>query len=253
MSSYLPESPLPVPQNREPDGRAPKARLASASVARQAATQSATAAPTTLAEARLRAKDGERIGLESASHGAPNSTAPAPDVIRIRKYPNRRLYDTSRSRHLTHDGVLAIIADGHSVHVSDSRTGTDITNIVLLQILLERDPHRLQALPTALVHRAMRSDVATLRMLTERALVSWLRDDHADGVRSNGSIATTNHGSTDSTGAPADGRVARSPVPANQASAARSTTAPSLAVSANASPSATDRPRAKAKPRTPSA
>jgi polyhydroxyalkanoate synthesis repressor PhaR len=74
--------------------------------------------------------------------------APSTDVIRIRKYPNRRLYDTSRSTHLTHDEVLAIIRRGLRVQISDSRTETDITNEVLLQILIARDPALVAALPT---------------------------------------------------------------------------------------------------------
>ena len=74
--------------------------------------------------------------------------APSTDVIRIRKYPNRRLYDTSRSTHLTHDEVLAIVRRGLRVQISDSRTETDITNEVLLQILIARDPALVAALPT---------------------------------------------------------------------------------------------------------
>jgi polyhydroxyalkanoate synthesis repressor PhaR len=72
----------------------------------------------------------------------------ASDVIRIRKYPNRRLYDTSRSTHLTHDEVLAIVRRGNRVQISDSRTEADITNEVLLQILVARDPALVSALPT---------------------------------------------------------------------------------------------------------
>jgi len=70
------------------------------------------------------------------------------DVIRIRKYPNRRLYDTSRSTHLTHDEVLAIVRRGNRVQISDSRTEADITNEVLLQILVARDPSLVSAIPT---------------------------------------------------------------------------------------------------------
>lgn len=74
--------------------------------------------------------------------------AHAHDVIRIRKYPNRRLYDTSRSTHLTHDEVLAIVRRGRRVQISDSRTEADITNEVLLQILIARAPELIHALPT---------------------------------------------------------------------------------------------------------
>jgi polyhydroxyalkanoate synthesis repressor PhaR len=74
--------------------------------------------------------------------------APTTEAIRIRKYPNRRLYDTSRSTHLTHDEVLAIVRRGLRVQISDSRTETDITNEVLLQILIARAPELVAALPT---------------------------------------------------------------------------------------------------------
>lgn len=95
------------------------------------------------------------------------------EVIRIRKYPNRRLYDTSRSCHLTHDGVLGLIAEGKTVQVTDSRSGADITNVVLLQIIIERDPAKLQALPSALVHRAMRTEISELRAAAEQGLAGW--------------------------------------------------------------------------------
>jgi len=83
--------------------------------------------------------------------------ATAQDVIRIRKYPNRRLYDTSRSTHLTHDEVLAIVRRGQRVQISDSRTETDITNEVLLQILIAREPAIVASLPTATLFTIARS------------------------------------------------------------------------------------------------
>jgi polyhydroxyalkanoate synthesis repressor PhaR len=88
-------------------------------------------------------------------------SAPAQDVIRIRKYPNRRLYDTSRSTHLTHDEVLAIVRRGQRVQISDSRTETDITNEVLLQILIAREPAVVAALPTITLLAIARSNAET--------------------------------------------------------------------------------------------
>jgi polyhydroxyalkanoate synthesis repressor PhaR len=87
--------------------------------------------------------------------------ASAQDVIRIRKYPNRRLYDTSRSTHLTHDEVLAIVRRGQRVQISDSRTETDITNEVLLQILISREPAIVASLPTATLFAIARSTPET--------------------------------------------------------------------------------------------
>ena len=106
-------------------------------------------------------------------------SAPAHDVIRIRKYPNRRLYDTSRSTHLTHDEVLAIVRRGQRVQISDSRTETDITNEVLLQILIAREPAIVAALPTAALLAIARSSPETAAAAGE-ALAS-----HADSAGKN--------------------------------------------------------------------
>lgn len=93
-----------------------------------------------------------------------------PEVIRIRKYPNRRLYDTSRSCHLTHQGVVQLVTEGKTVQVTDSRSGADITNIVLLQIIIERDPAKLQSLPNALLHKVMRAEAAELQAIANELL-----------------------------------------------------------------------------------
>ena len=81
----------------------------------------------------------------------------AKDTIKIRKYPNRRLYDTSRSTHLTQDEVLALVRRGQTIQINDSRTEADITNEVMLQILVSRAPELVAALPTATVLRVARS------------------------------------------------------------------------------------------------
>ena len=62
-----------------------------------------------------------------------------PEVIQIKKYPNRRYYDTSNSRHVTLQEMHDLIVSGKDICVTDSRNGDDITNLVLTQILLERD------------------------------------------------------------------------------------------------------------------
>lgn len=83
----------------------------------------------------------------------------APDrdgTLRIQKYPNRRLYDRTTSRHLTHEELYGLVAAGRRVEVSESRTGADITNLVLAQVLLEHDPGKLAAFPTELFHLLVR-------------------------------------------------------------------------------------------------
>ncbi|MEM6708073.1 MAG: polyhydroxyalkanoate synthesis repressor PhaR [Pseudomonadota bacterium] len=57
----------------------------------------------------------------------------------LKKYPNRRLYDTTDSRYVTVDDVRKLIIRGESITVEDSKDGTDITRSVLLQILSEQE------------------------------------------------------------------------------------------------------------------
>ena len=57
----------------------------------------------------------------------------------IKKYPNRRLYDTEISSYVTLEDVRQLIVDGEEFEVRDARTGTDLTRSVLLQILAEHE------------------------------------------------------------------------------------------------------------------
>ena len=57
----------------------------------------------------------------------------------LKKYPNRRLYDTTDSRYVTVDDLRKLILAGESIEVRDSKDGSDITRPVLLQILAEQE------------------------------------------------------------------------------------------------------------------
>jgi polyhydroxyalkanoate synthesis repressor PhaR len=76
----------------------------------------------------------------------------------IRKYPNRRYYDSTRSRHVTLEEIYALIRDGYEVQVTDSKTGEDITAKVLAQIIIDLDTSKLGVFPAPLLHRLLRSN-----------------------------------------------------------------------------------------------
>jgi polyhydroxyalkanoate synthesis repressor PhaR len=57
----------------------------------------------------------------------------------IKKYPNRRLYDTEISSYVTLEDVRQLIVEGEAFEVRDARTGADLTRSVLLQILAEHE------------------------------------------------------------------------------------------------------------------
>ncbi len=58
---------------------------------------------------------------------------------RLKKYPNRRLYDTTDSKYVTLHDLRRLIVAGESISVVDSRDGSDITRTVLMQILAEQE------------------------------------------------------------------------------------------------------------------
>jgi polyhydroxyalkanoate synthesis repressor PhaR len=60
-------------------------------------------------------------------------------VHKLKKYPNRRLYDMTDSKYVTVDDVRKLIVKGVSIQVIDSKEETDITRSVLLQILAEQE------------------------------------------------------------------------------------------------------------------
>ena len=57
----------------------------------------------------------------------------------IKKYANRRLYDTEQSAYITLDGVRDLVMDRIPFQVVDNRTGADLTRLILLQIISEQE------------------------------------------------------------------------------------------------------------------
>ena len=57
----------------------------------------------------------------------------------IKKYPNRRLYDTAESNYVTLNDVRQLVVDGVSFCVIDKKSGKDITRTILLQIIVEQE------------------------------------------------------------------------------------------------------------------
>jgi polyhydroxyalkanoate synthesis repressor PhaR len=57
----------------------------------------------------------------------------------LKKYPNRRLYDTQTSAYITLADVKTMVLDGQDFEVRDAKTGEDLTRSILLQIILEEE------------------------------------------------------------------------------------------------------------------
>ncbi len=77
------------------------------------------------------------------------------DPLRIKKYANRRLYDTDQSRYITLAELAAIVRAGRRVEVVDAKSGDDLTRQVLVQVILD-EQERLDLLPIDLLHHVIR-------------------------------------------------------------------------------------------------
>ncbi|MEO1613891.1 MAG: polyhydroxyalkanoate synthesis repressor PhaR [Pseudomonadota bacterium] len=70
------------------------------------------------------------------------------DPVVIKKYANRRLYNTSKSSYVTLDHLAQMVRDGIEFVVRDAKSGDDITRSVLTQIIFEEEAKGASMLPT---------------------------------------------------------------------------------------------------------
>ena len=89
-------------------------------------------------------------------------------TLDIRKYPNRRYYDATHSRHMTLEEILELIRGGHDIKVTDSKTGADITAQVLTQMILELETKKVQNIPVALLLNLIRSNDQFVREFIDK-------------------------------------------------------------------------------------
>jgi len=83
-----------------------------------------------------------KASVEPAAKAEPAKTpaaAPAGEPRVLKKYPNRRLYDTQLSSYITLTDVKAMVLSGERFEVRDAKTGEDLTRSILLQIILEEE------------------------------------------------------------------------------------------------------------------
>lgn len=92
----------------------------------------------------------------------------------VKKYGNRRLYDTDNSRYVRLDEIAASIREGIDVRVVDAKTGADLTAPTLAQIIFE-DRNAARLLPVPLLLQLIRMGEAPLADFLGR-YVSWALD-----------------------------------------------------------------------------
>ncbi|MEM1399095.1 MAG: polyhydroxyalkanoate synthesis repressor PhaR [Pseudomonadota bacterium] len=73
--------------------------------------------------------------------------------VLIKKYANRRLYNTATSSYVTLDDLCAIVKEGQEFVVTDAKTGEDITRSVLTQIIVEEEAKGENMLPVSFLRQ----------------------------------------------------------------------------------------------------
>ncbi len=97
------------------------------------------------------------------------STPPSGLPIVLKKYGNRRLYDTRDSRYVTLPEVEAMLQRGSDVQVIDAKSGDDLTKEVLVQIILDKEGAR-EMLPTGFLKQVVRLSSSPLKESFTHAL-----------------------------------------------------------------------------------
>ncbi|MGA9772765.1 MAG: polyhydroxyalkanoate synthesis repressor PhaR [Blastocatellia bacterium] len=79
------------------------------------------------------------------------------DRVIIKRYGNRRLYNTETSSYVNYQDLTKLIRDGHDIQVIDSKTKTDVTKSVLMQVILEEEKNQKSLLPLPFLFQLIRS------------------------------------------------------------------------------------------------
>ena len=108
-----------------------------------------------MTQSRARARSTES---PAGAQGEQQSAAPADDADRrvLKKYPNRRLYDTHTSSYITLADVKQMVLDAEDFVVRDAKTGEDLTRSILLQIILEEEAAGMPMFSTPMLAQMIR-------------------------------------------------------------------------------------------------
>lgn len=112
-------------------------------------------------------------------------------MVVIKKYPNRRLYDSTQSKYVNLDFIKILINDRVEFKIVDSKTEADITKSVLLQIISEAETNEQQSLLTdVLLKQLIRfydSDMEVfVRQYLEQSIVQFIeQQDKVQGLMKN--------------------------------------------------------------------
>ena len=85
-----------------------------------------------------------------------SDTDAAPPATIIKKYANRRLYNTGTSTYVTLDDLAEMVKGGEDFVVQDAKSGEDLTRPVLTQIIFEQESRGTNLLPITVLRQLIR-------------------------------------------------------------------------------------------------
>jgi polyhydroxyalkanoate synthesis repressor PhaR len=107
-----------------------------------------------------------------------------PDTRVIKRYANRKMYDTSRSCYVTLEEVADMVRDGYDVRVIDNKTKDDLTEVTLTQALLDSERKQRGTVPlhglrhliasgNEFLHKRVAEPVIRVRSEAEKSIATW--------------------------------------------------------------------------------
>jgi polyhydroxyalkanoate synthesis repressor PhaR len=115
--------------------------------------------------------NGVALGTLQRKHSSMSqtSTTETPPIV-IKKYANRRLYNTATSSYVTLDDLSAMVKEGGEFVVYDAKTGEDITRSVLTQIIVEEEQKGQNLLPISFLRQLISFYGDSMQWLVPRYL-----------------------------------------------------------------------------------
>src|SRR5262245_21120589 len=108
----------------------------------------------------------------------------APVTIRIKRYANRKLYNTETSRYITLRGISDLLRQGRDVEVVDNETGHDISSLVFSRMLVDEERSAAPLLESgAVLGEVVQRQLTSLYTLLRRYVGDM--QDNLSGVREN--------------------------------------------------------------------
>jgi len=99
-----------------------------------------------------------------------------PEKVVLKKYANRRLYDTEKRAFVSLAQIAELVKQGREIEISDDKTGEDVTAFILTQIVLEEAKKKTLLLPVSLLYLIIRYGDSVLSEFFDHYLEQTLKN-----------------------------------------------------------------------------